>query len=226
MLEDLKRRVMNVAKRAQADGLCKHKSGNFSARDKQSGLIVMTPSGVDRDELQVRDMVVMNMDAEVIENPTGLKPTSEALMNLKIYAARPDVMAIAHTHSMYATVFAVLNKPVPAIVYELFNLNCKNGYIPVAPYGRPGTQALADSVLEPLKDADAALMKAHGCVAVDENSIEGAYLKVSYVEEIAELYYHTLTVNGGKEPEVLGAEELQKWAYPDEIRFPKTEKQS
>lgn len=220
MLEDLKLRVMNIAKQAQRDGMCKHKSGNFSARDAETGYVVITPTSVDREDLVVPDMIVMDLDANVIENQTGLRPTSESLMHLMIYKTRPDVMAIAHTHSMYATVFAVLNKPVPAVVYEIANLNCSKARIPVAPYGRPGTPALAESIIEPCQEADVFLLQGHGAVAVDEGSIEEAYLKVCYIEELSELYHHALTANGGQEPDSFPVEELQKWEYPKEIKFP------
>lgn len=222
MLEKLKEQVMEVAKLAQRDGLCKHKSGNFSARDPESGLIVITPTGVDREKMVLQDMVVMNMDAEVVESINGLKPTSEAMMHLAIYRTREDVHAIVHTHSKFATVFAVLNKPIPAVVYEMFHLGNADEIIPVAPYGRPGTMALAESVIEPVKHHDAFLLQAHGDVAVDETSIEEAYLKACYVEEIAELYEHLLLLNRGKEPEVLPSAELQKWGYPSEIHLLKT----
>ena len=220
MLEDLKLRVMNVAKQAQRDGLCKHKSGNFSARDKETGLVVITPTSVDREDLVVPDMVVMDLDANVVENQTGLRPTSESLMHLKIYQEREDVVALAHTHSMYATTFAVLNKPIPAVVYEIANLNCSQARIPVAPYGRPGTPALADNVVEAIHEADVFLMQGHGCVAVDETSVEEAYLKVCYIEELAELYYHSLVAGQGVEPYSFPVDELQKWEYPKEIKFP------
>ena len=166
MLEELKRRVMEVAKKAQREGMCKHKSGNFSARDKETGYVVITPTSVDREDLQVRDMVVMDLDANVIENPTGLRPTSESLMHLAIYKTRPDVMAVAHTHSQYATTFAILNKPIPAVVYELTNLKCSKARIPVAPYGRPGTPALAESVVEPIQEAEVCLMHRHVALSV------------------------------------------------------------
>ena len=220
MLEDLKLKVMNIAKQAQREGMCKHKSGNFSARDEETGYVVITPTSVDREDLVVPDMIVMDLDANVIENQTGLRPTSESLMHLKIYQTRPDVKAVAHTHSMYATVFAVLNKPIPAVVYEVANLNCSKARIPVAPYGRPGTPALAESVVEPVQEADVLLLQGHGAVAVDETSIEEAYLKVCYIEELAELYHHALTAAGGEEPYSFPPEELQKWAYPKEIKFP------
>ena len=111
-----------MAKRAQKEGLCKHLSGNLSARDPETGYVVITPTQVDRDLLTARDMVVLDLDANVIENESGLRPTSESLMHLQIYKTRPDVNAICHTHSMYATTFAVLNKPIPAVVYEIANL--------------------------------------------------------------------------------------------------------
>lgn len=220
MLEDLKLEVMNIAKRAQREGLCKHKSGNFSARDAETGYVVITPTSVDREDLVVPDMIVMDLDANVIENQTGLRPTSESLMHLKIYQTRPDVMAVAHTHSMYATVFAVLNKPIPAVVYEIANLKCSKARIPVAPYGRPGTPALAESVVDSVQEADVFLLQGHGAVAVDEADIEEAYLKVCYIEELAELYHHSLTALGGAEPDSFPVEELQRWEYPKEIKFP------
>lgn len=220
MLEALKQEVVAIAKRAQREGLCKHKSGNFSARDPQTGYVVITPTGVDREMLQVRDMVVMDLDANVIENPTGLRPTSESLMHLKIYQTRPDVNAVAHTHSMYATVFAILNKPIPAVVYEVCTLNCSKARIPVAPYGRPGTPALADSIVGPCQEADVFLLQGHGSVGVDASNIGEAYLKACYIEELAELYHHALTANGGAEPDTFPAEELQQWEYPKEIKFP------
>ena len=165
MLESLKKDVCEIAKRAQRDGLCKHKSGNFSARDPKTGYVVITPTSVDRDLLTPRDMVVIDLEANVIENLSNLRPTSESLMHLMIYKTRPEVNAIAHTHSAFATSFAVLNKPIPAIVYEVATLGLTKARIPVAPYGRPGTRELAESVIEPCKEGDCFLLEKHGAVA-------------------------------------------------------------
>lgn len=219
MLENLKKDVMIIAQRAQKDGLCKHKSGNFSARDKETGLIAVTPTGLDREEMSPRDIVIMDLDRRVVENESGLRPTSEVLMHIEIYKARPAVMAVAHTHSAYATSLAVINRPIPAIVYEVANLGLTKGRIPVAPYGRPGTPQLAQAVIESVNEADCMLLEKHGAVAVDERNIYEAFLKAAYIEELAELYHHALTANGGKEPESFAQEELQKWEYPREIIF-------
>ncbi|MGV9181785.1 class II aldolase/adducin family protein [Arcanobacterium canis] len=220
MLESLKKDLCEIAKRAQHDGLCKHKSGNFSIRDEETGLLVVSPTGLDRDLMSARDIVVMNLDAQVIENESGLRPTSEVLMHIAIYNKRPEVRAIVHTHSMYATAMSVLNRPIPAIVYEVANLGLTKARIPVVPYARPGTQALADYVGEAVMEADCMLLAQHGTVAVDSENIYEAFLKASYIEELAELYHHTLTANGGEEPAHFEQAELGKWAYPSQITFP------
>lgn len=219
MLETLKKDVCEIAKRAQRDGLCKHKSGNFSARDTETGYVVITPTGVDRELLTPRDLVVMDLDANVIENLSGLKPTSEALMHLTIYRRKVKTVSIAHTHSAYATAFALLNRPIPALVYEVANLGLTKARVPVAPYGRPGTGQLADSVIEACLESDSFLLEKHGVVALDHRDIYEAFLKAAYIEELAMLYHLSLTVNGGQEPNRFTQEELEQWEYPKEIRF-------
>lgn len=221
MLENLKQEVCAIAKRAQRDGLCKHKSGNFSARDRERGYVVITPTGADRDQLKPEDMIVIDMDANIIENLSGLKPTSESLMHLKIYSQRPDAAAVVHTHSVYATAFAVLNKPIPAIVYEVAHIGVGKGRIPVAPYGRPGTPELAESVADSCRESDCFLLEKHGAVALDSRNIYEAFLKAAYIEELAELYHHVLTAGGGQEPPAFTQEELDEWKYPSEIKTSK-----
>ena len=158
MLEQIKEDVRRYALQADREGLCRHRSGNFSIRDAESGLICITPTGMDRTEMTADDIVVINMDGHTIESLNERKPTSELMMHTAIYRSRSDVRAVAHTHSRAATAFAVMNKPIPAIVYELSILGCREGYVPVAPYGRPGTKAAAENVLAPLAIADVALM--------------------------------------------------------------------
>lgn len=218
MLEELKKEVVAIARQAEASGLCRHKSGNFSIRDKKTGYVVVTPAGVSREELTYYDICVVDREANVLEAPPGRKPTSELLLHLEAYAIRPDVMAVVHTHSRFATAFAVIKKEIPAIVYEGAALGGAEGIIPVAPYGRPGTRALAESISEPIKKADAALMESHGVITVATEA-KDALLKAHYVEEIAEIYYRALTLNGGKEPAVIAPEEFAQWKYPPEIKF-------
>lgn len=218
MLEELKKEVVKIAKEADRSGLCKHKSGNFSIRDEKTGYVAVTPAGVDREELTYHDICIVDLEANVIEAVTKLKPTSELLMHLEIYKTRKDVFAVAHTHSRIATSFAVVNKPIPAIIYECATMGLKDAVIPVAPYGRPGTRELSDSVVEPIQRADCILLEGHGVVAVS-NNLKEALLKAHYVEEIAEVYYRALVIGGGKEPKAFTPEELTSWEYPPEINL-------
>ncbi|MBR2257922.1 MAG: class II aldolase/adducin family protein [Blautia sp.] len=219
MLEELKSAVIQIGRQAQRDGLCKHKSGNFSARDAETGYFVITPSAVDREVLTPEDMIVMDVDCHVIEYRKGLRPSSESLMHAAVYRSRPELRGIVHTHSKYATVFATLGRAIPPMVNEMMALNNKDFYIRVAEYGRAGTRQLADNVAAALKDADCALMYAHGAIAVDAQNIEGAYLKACYIEEMAEVYHHVLAISQGKEAPILPFEELHDWGYPEEIKF-------
>ena len=217
MLEELKQQVVAVAKEADRIGMCKHKSGNFSMYDAVSGYVVITPSGVARELLTPDDVCVLDLDARVVERRSVARPSSEALMHLYTYRVRPEMRAIVHTHARYSTAFAVMNKEIPAIVYESA---CITGgrVVPVAPYRRPGTAELAEVVSETLKRVDCCLLQSHGAIAIGTD-MEEAFLKAQYVEEVAELYYLTLTAMGGKEPAALPAEELKKWAYPSEIKL-------
>ena len=217
MLEELKKEVVRVAKAAEDMGLCRHRSGNFSVRDRETGLICMTPTGVDRQTMRPEDVVVMDMEAKVVESLNGLRPTSEALMHLAAYDERPDVTAIVHTHSKFALVFAVLRQPIPCIMAEMGHLGLKDGVIPVAKYGRQGSEALAEAVREPLQSADALLMAAHGVLTVDEKSLDEALLKAAYVEEAAEVYLNAKLLNEGKVVPQIPVEDL-RLQYPDKVK--------
>ena len=214
MLEDLKSEIIVTAQEAQRTGLMRHRSGNVSALDKEKGLIVITPSGIDREALQIRDISVVRLeDLALIE---GEKPSSETLMHAACYRVREDIRAIVHTHSPVATAFAVCERPVPAIVYEMFLFHTADGCIPVAPFARPGTKELADAVAGVIKENDLALMARHGAIAVGK-SAEEALLAAHYIEEFATIYMHALQISQGKEPAAFTRDELDAWEYPEEI---------
>ncbi len=219
MLEDLKIKLIEIAKQAEAEGLCKHKSGNFSIKDDKTGYVVVSPSGISRDDLTPDHICVVDMDANVVEAKENVKPTSELLMHLEAYKCREDIRAIVHTHSKTATAFSVLSKEIPPIIYEIVNVVGGSGTIEVAPYARPGTQALAKNIIEPIRKTDACLMAHHGVLAVSTEDIEDALLKAAYVEEVAEVYCKALLINNGKEPETIPEDELRRWQYPNEINL-------
>ena len=205
MFEELKTKLVETAREAEKRGLCQNKSGNFSCRDKESGLILVTPTGAGRDNLLSDDIVVIDEQGKIVEAKTNLKPTSEYMLHLAAYETRPEMMAVVHTHSRFAVSFAVIGKEIPAIVIEAAHLHLKRRYIPLAPFAQQGTAALGDSVREPLTVADALLLERHGVLTVG-NTMQDALLKAMYVEEIAEIYYRTLML--GDDPAPLSETDL------------------
>ncbi len=216
MLESLRSEVVRCAQEAEGQGLCRWRSGNFSARDAETGLVCMTPSGVDRRTLVAEDIVVMDLDARVVEASNGRKPSSEALMHLAAYEVRPNVCAIVHTHSPFALVFAALERPIPGLVLEAAHLHCEGGSVPVAPFAPQGTAELADSVRAPLRLGDALLLARHGVLTVG-TSLDDALLKAAYVEELAEVAYRAAAISGGTMPAPLPPEAFVL-RYPEKIK--------
>lgn len=216
MLEALRAEVVRCAQEAEAQGLCRWRSGNFSARDAETGLVCMTPSGVDRRTMVAEDIVVMDLDARVVEASNGRKPSSEALMHLAAYEVRPNVCAIVHTHSPFALVFAALERPIPGLVLEAAHLHCEGGSVPVAPFAPQGTAELADSVRAPLRLGDALLLARHGVLTVGA-SLDDALLKATYVEELAEVAYRAALISGGTMPTPLPPDAFVL-RYPEKIQ--------
>ena len=216
MLEALRAAVVRCAQMAESEGLGRWRSVNFSARDESTGLICLTPSGVERRTMKPEDIVVMDKDARVVRAAEGRKPSSEALMHLAAYEARPDIRAVAHTHSPFVLVFAALERPIPGLVLEAAHLHCEGGTVPVAPFAPQGTAALADSVREPLRHGDTLLLGRHGALAVG-TSPEDALLKAAYIEELAAVAYRAAAIAGEASLSPLSPEDLALH-YPKEIK--------
>ena len=206
MLQNLKIKLIKIAKDAEKYNLCKEKTGNFSIRDESSGYIIITPSKIKRENLKEENICVVDLNGNEIEVMDGIRPSSELLLHLEIYKARKDIRSIMHIHSIYATTFAVANKAIPPITYDSANYG---GYIYVANYKKTKTIELVKDVIEQLNKSDACLLEKDGVVVVSED-IDNVLLKARYVEEVAEIYYRTLTLNQFKEPERLTREELMR----------------
>ncbi len=113
MLESLKEKVFRANLDLVKHGLVIFTWGNVSAIDRQSGLVVIKPSGVDYDTMTADDMVVVDLDGNVVEG--RLKPSSDTPTHLVIYKAFPEVGGVVHTHSTYATAWAQAGKDLPNI---------------------------------------------------------------------------------------------------------------
>lgn len=190
---ELKNEVIRIAKKADELGLCRYKSGNFSVRDKEKELVYITPSGISREELTIDKIAVVDLKGNIVDAP--LKPSIETSMHLNAYRVRPDAVAVAHSHSRYASIFACMGKEILPVSVEALHYGGEP--VKVAEFGPPGSNELAQSIVEPLQTSDVCLLKYHGVIAIGDCA-EKALLNLIYVEEIAFLYYHLLKL-GQKE---------------------------
>ncbi len=113
MLEALKEKVCQANLDLVKHGLVIFTWGNVSAIDRESGLVVIKPSGVGYDHMKPSDMVVVDLDGKIVEG--DLNPSSDTATHLVIYKAFPEVGGVVHTHSTYATAWAQAGRDIPNI---------------------------------------------------------------------------------------------------------------
>jgi L-ribulose-5-phosphate 4-epimerase len=111
MLEKLKNTVFRANIELVEKGLVIHTWGNVSGRDKESGLIVIKPSGVSYDSMRPADMVVIGKEGQVIEGK--YKPSTDSPTHMMLYKAYETLGGIVHTHSSYATAWAQAGRSIP-----------------------------------------------------------------------------------------------------------------
>ena len=170
-------------------GLVTGASGNVSARlaplDDSRELLAVTPSGKPYASLIDDDIVVADFDVEPVEG--DLTPSTETLLHVAIYRARPDVHAVIHTHSVYSSVAAVAGLEIPPVIDEM--TITLGGPIKVSKYAFPGTQELADSVCAALGERKAALIRNHGAVGVGCDLREALDV-CALVERVAQVFVY------------------------------------
>ncbi len=195
---EARRMVASAAREMAALGLATGSSGNVSLR-LPAGLFAVTPSGVPYTRLRGEEVVIIDGEAEPVEREDGawsqpdLMPSSETLLHLAIYAARPDVGAVVHTHAVYSSVAAVAGLDVPPIIDEM--MLSVGGPVRVSEYRFPGTQELADSVVAALGERNAALIRNHGAVGVGRD-LESALDVCVLVERMAQVFVFASLLGG------------------------------
>ena len=177
-LEIAKQQVAEVARRIAELDLVSGTSGNVSAR-LSDGLMAITPMGKSYDGMSAEDIVVLDCDLNPVEG--DLMPSSESLLHVAIYAARPDVGGIVHTHAVYSSAVAAAGLAIPPIIDEMVvNLG---GAVRVSEYAPPASETVAERVCDALGNRDAALIRNHGAVGVGADP--EAALKASILTERA-----------------------------------------
>ena len=215
MLERLKLEVYRANMLLRDLGLVINTWGNVSGRDPETGLVVIKPSGVEYDSLKPGDLPVLSPDGKTVEGT--LKPSSDTPTHLEIYREFPGINGIAHTHSVYASVYAQALRDIPPL--GTTHADYFPGPVPVTrrltadeiagEYELNTGKVIAEKLKEfagaPLR---AVLVASHGPFTFGGSAEEAA--DVSYVlEKIAEMAWRTELLAavsapaGGMQPELL-----------------------
>jgi len=206
MLEDLKRDVCWANRQLPLLGLVTWTSGNVCQRDPESGLVVVKPSGVLFEDLRPEMMPVVRLDGTVVEG--DLKPSVDTATALYILKAMPEVHAVIHTHSPYATSFAALGRGIP--VYLTEHGDAFGREIPCGGYAKIGGTEIGEEVVRILRErgleCPAVLMQNHGVFAVGPTA-RGALKAAVVVEDVARIV-HLAMVKG--DPIPIPPEEAQR----------------
>ncbi|OIV36176.1 fuculose phosphate aldolase [Mangrovactinospora gilvigrisea] len=197
MLREAREEVVATARRMAADGLVVGTSGNVSARVGE--LVAVTPTGVGYDAMTAEDVPVVDAaDGRVVDG--ALKPTSELPMHLAAYREF-GAGAVVHTHAVHATAVSTLVDEVPPIHYQTAALG---GVVRVAPYATYGTDALAEGMVEAMRDRHGCLLRNHGTV-VTGASVAEAFERTTQLEWMCRVWLAARAVGT---PSLISDEEL------------------
>jgi L-fuculose-phosphate aldolase len=183
----LREELVGTARRMSELGLTPGTSGNVSIRN-QVGFLV-TPSGMSYSELRTDDVVEIKLDGSM--RPNQRKPSSEWQLHRDILAARPDVVAIVHTHSLFCTTLSCLRRPIPAIHYMVALAGADQ--VPCAEYATFGSPELAQNAVRALDGGQACLLANHGMVAL-ATSLPAALRLAAEMETLASQYWHAAQI--------------------------------
>lgn len=181
MYEKEKQEIIKTAKKLISCGLIRLTTGNISVRNASH--VVISPSGMDKSELELEDIVVMDTEGNVVEGKR--RPSKETGGNLYIYKKRPDVKAIIHTHQVYATAVSLVSDILPAILTT--QASAVGGEVKVTPYAPAGSEQIGVYAVENLGANKAVILKHHGVYVVG-NDLNDALHTAVYLEEAAQTY--------------------------------------
>ena len=205
MLKKLKEELFHLHMELPKNNLVVWTGGNISARDPETGLVVIKPSGVKYEDLTPNVMVVVDINGKIVEGE--LKPSSDTASHLYIYRNRPDLNGVVHTHSRYATAFAALGRSIPVyLTAQADEFGCE---IPCAGFALIGGEEIGQQVVEHAGSSTAVLLKNHGVFTIGKNA-ESAVKSAIMVEDIAATVWLALQMGI---PDEISQENVEKLHY-------------
>ncbi len=201
LLENERHAIVRFGRKMIASRLTTGSGGNLSIFNREKDLLAISPSGIEYDDLQPENVLVLNPAGDIVAGE--LKPSSELGFHLALYRRRPDIVAVVHTHSVYATTMACLNIEIPAVHYLVA---FSGRTVPLAPYATFGSYELARNVTDSIGTHNAVLLANHGLVTVGPN-IETAFAAAEEIELVARIYYQAKSIGT---PVILPDDEMDR----------------
>jgi len=197
--QTLRQQLLQTSRRMVELGLNRGTAGNASVRYGND--ILITPSALPVAEMTEQDLVLIDKEGKILR---GRKPSSEWRIHCDILKARPEIGAVLHMHSTFATTIACLGKDVPAVHYHIAIAG--GDTIRCTPYSIFGEQNLSDHALEALRDRKACLLGNHGMIALGKD-LNDALAVAHEVEYLCEIYWRALSVG---EPKILTVQQMHE----------------
>jgi L-ribulose-5-phosphate 4-epimerase len=182
VLKDLRILVYEMHLELPKNNLVVSTSGNASAIDQSTGYVVIKPSGVAYDKLSPNNLVIVDLNGNIVEG--DLKPSVDCETHLRIYKDNPSVGGVVHTHSPFATAFAVHGKEIPVICTAMADEF--GAPIPCAPYQAVGGDGIGRIVASYSKQSPVVLMERHGLFSIG-GDLKTAIKRAIIAEDIARL---------------------------------------
>ena len=192
--------LVDYGKKLSLAGLCPGTSGNLSVYDPDSGLMAITPSGLNYFETCPEDIVITDLSGNIADG--GLRPSSELNLHTAFYRAKPEARSVVHTHSVFCTTLGILGEPVRAVHFMIGAANSRE--IPLAPYVTFGTEELADVAVRFCGGSEAVMLANHGLVTCGGSLADAFELAVT-LEYVAQLQYRARCAGS---PNVLDDEQV------------------
>lgn len=193
MLEELRKEIVEIGLSISRSGLVQSTQGNISAVDRKTGMMAITPSGMNYDMLTPEDIVVTDLYGNILEGERN--PSTELPVHAYILRERDDVNAIVHTHSPFATALSLVDQEVPPVMIQLGE--AVGGSVPIAPYTPGGQPKLGEVAMEAMQDKNAVVLKNHGVIAVGP-TLHRALFVASMVEDTAKVYWLAAVMGRGE----------------------------
>ncbi len=190
--QELRERLTKVGRQLFEDGLTYGASGNISARIPGTETCLIKPSGYMFCDLEPDHFLLVDNKTRQVLKGTA-KPSIETPFHTRLYLHWPEAGGVVHIHPKYSILLSTLGKEVEMMGLDLYNAPALAKGIPLSKFAPPGTEELADNMLDAMKDHIACLMPHHGCTAIGK-SIEMAAINATTVERLSELNYEILLV--------------------------------